>query len=612
MHTHRSRRWRRAAIGLALGVTALSQITPAHAVPWSNQDQFATSVFRDLWIAADQPVAQGAAARSYMWGPAPWFDYYEPYHNAPNGLRQVQYFDKARMEINNPAVGGVSGVTNGLLTVELVSGRVKYGDGIGSDDNLQREPAQVPVAGNPASDNPAAPTYASFRGVATIDNGYRDPDRRGQRVTAVLDQAGHRSDNPDVAEYAATEIVAYNTITGHNVPRVFHDFIQNSPLGGTFTFGYPITDAYWVRARVGSDERDVMVQLFERRVLTYTPANTPAFRVEMGNVGQHYFQWRYPELGLPWRGIDTGLRSSIMPIAFASKRATSDHWETYVMNRDGITLAQVTSGTAETVPYSWRRTFIEAEPNGLISYPQPWRLMTDSRRIDGSRQLFSINALDSSDVRQHTSSSTANRFNAAISPDGNLIVMAVQDGNISTIGIQRFDADQTQPLYAFFRDRLCSAYQSPTWLPDGSGIVFAANCDGTLAIYRADLLVFNAARDDVIGAALVNIRPIVISTSYDNYFPRVSPDGSKIVFASNRNGQGDLYLINLDRTGEQRLTDDPADDGAATWAANGYEIAFDSNRDGDYEIYRMNLADPSQITKLTDNTVDDRWPLWEQ
>jgi hypothetical protein len=36
-----------------------------------------------------------------------------------------------------------------------------------------------------------------------------------------------------------------------------------------------------------------LFQAFERRMLTYTPSNSPAFRVEMGNVGRHYYQWRY-------------------------------------------------------------------------------------------------------------------------------------------------------------------------------------------------------------------------------------------------------------------------------------------------------------------------------
>ena len=44
---------------------------------------------------------------------------------------------------------------------------------------------------------------------------------------------------------------------------------------------------------VGGQQQDVLVQAFERRVLTYTPANPDAFKVEMGNIGRHYFQWRY-------------------------------------------------------------------------------------------------------------------------------------------------------------------------------------------------------------------------------------------------------------------------------------------------------------------------------
>jgi hypothetical protein len=57
--------------------------------------------------------------------------------------------------------------------------------------------------------------------------------------------------------------------------------------------GYPITEPYWVRAKVGDKERWVLVQLFERRALTYTPDNPAAFQTEMGNVGLHYFEWRY-------------------------------------------------------------------------------------------------------------------------------------------------------------------------------------------------------------------------------------------------------------------------------------------------------------------------------
>ena len=80
----------------------------------------------------DQPVASHAVARSWTWGPAPLASGMEPYADAPDGsgMRLVQYFDKSRMEINNPN-GDKSNpfyVTNGLLTVELISGQMQIGD----------------------------------------------------------------------------------------------------------------------------------------------------------------------------------------------------------------------------------------------------------------------------------------------------------------------------------------------------------------------------------------------------------------------------------------------------------------------------------------------------
>ena len=48
-----------------------------------------------------------------------------------------------------------------------------------------------------------------------------------------------------------------------------------------------------MRVRVGGAEHDVLVQPFERRVLTYMPDAPSGWAVQMGNVGRHYYQWRY-------------------------------------------------------------------------------------------------------------------------------------------------------------------------------------------------------------------------------------------------------------------------------------------------------------------------------
>lgn len=250
------------------------------------------------WYRTDRPVFEGAAGRSYSWGPNAWTITREPYRDAPFGTRRVIYFDKARMEVTNPAQPPV---TNGLLVVELVTGRVQLGD----NTFEQRDPAGETVAGDPVTINADAPTYAAFRGVVTLTP-VATPQRLGQPVSATIDRQGRVGANLALAR-PETRIITYDTVTGHNIPAVFTTFMQQRGLvyitGGKpqieqlidplVAIGRPISEPYWLQTNVGGDRRVVLAQLFERRVLTYTPDNPAAFRVEMGNVGQHYYAWRY-------------------------------------------------------------------------------------------------------------------------------------------------------------------------------------------------------------------------------------------------------------------------------------------------------------------------------
>ena len=67
--------------------------------------------------------------------------------------------------------------------------------------------------------------------------------------------------------------------------------------------------------------------------------------------------------------------------------------------------------------------------------------------------------------------------------------------------------------------------------------------------------------------------------------------------------------MNADGSGQTRLTDNPADDGRPIWSPDGSRIAFASDRDGNWEIYVMN-ADGSGQTRLTDNPAWDFSPSW--
>ncbi|MGB9739285.1 MAG: hypothetical protein ACPL7F_13210, partial [Chloroflexus sp.] len=239
------------AIGLVM--VLIVGATPLTAAPFFGRTTFADPRFETIWTRTDSEAVRGG--RTWYWGPGPWFDYGEFYRQSPNGARIVQYFDKARMEINNPADGTV---TNGLLVKELISGRMQFGDD--PYDVTYLEGSDVPVAGNPRAANTIAPGYRDFAGVATIDNGYRDPSRLNQRVNIAIARSGNLSVRDDLAR-PETTIVQYNSVTGHNIPKVFWDFMNQrgrvvengrvvtAPIvDWLFAMGYPITDPYWVRA----------------------------------------------------------------------------------------------------------------------------------------------------------------------------------------------------------------------------------------------------------------------------------------------------------------------------------------------------------------------------
>ena len=77
--------------------------------------------------------------------------------------------------------------------------------------------------------------------------------------------------------------------TGHTLPRAFADFRARV---GIETVGLAVTEPFWANVKVAGRSQPILIQAFERRVLTYNPTNPPAFQVEFGNVGQQYYAWR--------------------------------------------------------------------------------------------------------------------------------------------------------------------------------------------------------------------------------------------------------------------------------------------------------------------------------
>ncbi len=133
------------------------------------------------------------------------------------------------------------------------------------------------------------------------------------------------------------------------------------------------------------------------------------------------------------------------------------------------------------------------------------------------------------------------------------------------------------------RRRLGSEIE-PAWSPDGSRIAFTSDRDGD-----AEVFVMNA--DGTHQAQL---------TENDEWDGAAawSPDGSRIAFKSDRDGNDEVYVMNADGAGQTRLTVNPGTDSAPAWSPDGTRIAFESDRDENVDLYVMN-ADGSGQARLT-------------
>jgi hypothetical protein len=247
---------------------------------------FASLVIETTWKQAEQVQAN-------FWGPLATArdGQQELYKEAPGGKRSVQYFDKARMEQSDPTAR----VTTGLLTVELKSGNLQ----LGNSTFEQHGPAQVNMAGDPGAEGP---TYADL---SKLNERYDFDPKSPALYRFNNDHTFTPLTREQEADYRAAFDTPNGSITYDADPSgryaqfvyiPFQDFKDGLAKAGIpidQTPGYAISPIIVATVPIGGKPTTVFIQAFERRVLTYNPNNDPAFRVEFGNIGQHYYRWRY-------------------------------------------------------------------------------------------------------------------------------------------------------------------------------------------------------------------------------------------------------------------------------------------------------------------------------
>jgi Tol biopolymer transport system component len=133
----------------------------------------------------------------------------------------------------------------------------------------------------------------------------------------------------------------------------------------------------------------------------------------------------------------------------------------------------------------------------------------------------------------------------------------------------------------------------PAFSPDGSKIAFRSNKDGDDEIY-----VMNSD-----GSNQINLT----NNSVQDHQPVFSPDGSKIAFTRN----AEIFVMNADGSNQTNLTNTPIPtfEGQPNWSPDGSKIAFTRGSQPNGEVYVMN-ADGSNQTNLTNTAGNDEEPAW--
>ncbi len=329
------------------------------------------------------------------------------------------------------------------------------------------------------------------------------------------------------------------------------------------------------------------------------------------------------------------------------RRADDENRDIYVMNGDGSNQTRLTEHPEYDVEPAWQPLLLGT--NGKITF-------TSER--DGNAEIYSLNAGGSGQV--NLTNHPARDVNPVYSPDGTKIAFS-SDRNNAIFDLFVMNADGSNPTRITRHSEVfcCAEGFEPAWSPDGKKIVYVLpfmrvelprlvviNADGSGAMFidnasqaydpawspdgtRIAFIGHHAAEPfereaferhlyviNTNGGGRTRITTVPVVAPGSNFSPDLagptwSPDGGRLAFAGNRDGNAEIYVVNASGGAATRLTNNPAQDALPVWSPDGKQIAFTSDRDGDREIYVMN-ADGTNQTRITNNPAHDYDPDWQQ
>ena len=152
-------------------------------------------------------------------------------------------------------------------------------------------------------------------------------------------------------------------------------------------------------------------------------------------------------------------------------------------------------------------------------------------------------------------------------PDGSRVVFSIPSGNGHAIVSVNAQGQDRKTLTEG------GLNSGPNVSPDGKKVVFCSSRDGQYDIYAMNIDGSNVHR--------------VVQTAGADFRPCWSPDGKRIVFTSNKSGNYDLWIVNADGTNLRQLTTSPERDDYATWHPDGKRVVFVGERNGKFDLYLL-------------------------
>lgn len=189
--------------------------------------------------------------------------------------------------------------------------------------------------------------------------------------------------------------------------------------------------------------------------------------------------------------------------------------------------------------------------------------------------------------------------NPSVSPDGNRVAFTTGERETS-LDLYVIDTDGTNLRLVWNGELIQSSID---WSPDGSTLVFDQYSERN-GVIDNPLQIFTISSDGSRG-------PVQLTDGAPNGKPKWGSDG-RILFLSLRDGEmQEIYSMNPDGSDQVNLTNHSSRDVLAELSPDGSSIVFASDRagNGDLDIWIMD-ADGSSVRQLTDGVERDTNPTW--